>query len=242
MLGNRRFKASKEDYKNSKMSTTPLIDAILENNLEEVKRLLQSGVNIEETKGKYRTPLVVACKAGHFEIVKCLVESGAKFSPFGESVPMTDAFTICCIYKKYEILDYLLEKYDGNPELLNLIMYHCARFGPKYVQKLLDKGADKDGNIRKRWLMSFIRRDKAEEVKTLLMFDIDINSPLSGSRCTPLYCAIRSRSLKVIDLLLKLGAKPTKKENESINAIRVKHMLNNMEDFTLFCVITTKND
>lgn len=221
--------------------TTPLIEAVLGNNLEEVKRLLQSGVDIEETKGKYRTPIVAACKAGHFEIVKCLFEKGAKLFPFGGSVPMTDAFTICCIYKRYEILDYLLEKYDGNPELLNLIMYYCARFGPKYVQKLLDKGVDKDSEVRKRWLMSFIRRDKAEEVETLLKFLNGPNEPLTVTIDTPLFRAIRNKSLKVIDLLLKLGVVPNKKEKESINAIRTKHMLENMEDFTLFFVITTKD-
>ena len=73
-------RASSKDCLCSKYSkvteTTPLRDAVMEGNTDEVQRLLQLGASIEE---RYRnwTPLMTACERGHYIMALLLLERRA---------------------------------------------------------------------------------------------------------------------------------------------------------------------
>eukprot|EP00930_Biecheleria_cincta_P022129 TRINITY_DN16203_c0_g1_i1.p1 TRINITY_DN16203_c0_g1~~TRINITY_DN16203_c0_g1_i1.p1 ORF type:complete len:335 (-),score=68.85 TRINITY_DN16203_c0_g1_i1:113-1090(-) len=57
----------------------PLWTAIIENEVDEVQRLLQQGVSVE-TRYQNWTPLMAACERGHFSIALLLLEKGASTS------------------------------------------------------------------------------------------------------------------------------------------------------------------
>lgn len=57
----------------------PLWTAIIEEDVNEVQRLLQQGVNIE-LRHQNRTPLMAACERGHFWIAQLLLDKGADTS------------------------------------------------------------------------------------------------------------------------------------------------------------------
>ena len=54
-----------------------LLDAVRDANLEKVKILLKSKVNLNATDAREMTPLLLSCADNNLEIVKTLVEAGA---------------------------------------------------------------------------------------------------------------------------------------------------------------------
>jgi ankyrin repeat protein len=57
------------------MSNSELIDAVTKNDLDEVRRLLNNGADLNAGEGM--TALMYAAQGGHFEVAKLLVENGA---------------------------------------------------------------------------------------------------------------------------------------------------------------------
>jgi len=57
---------------------TPLIRAVMKNNLSVVRALLDSGAKVDPTQENHITPLEVAIEQGHTEMVRLLLEAGAE--------------------------------------------------------------------------------------------------------------------------------------------------------------------
>ncbi|MBI5960936.1 MAG: ankyrin repeat domain-containing protein [Chloroflexi bacterium] len=56
---------------------TALMQAVKSNNVEQVKKLIADGVNINEPDASRDIPLIMAAYKGHTEIVRLLLEAGA---------------------------------------------------------------------------------------------------------------------------------------------------------------------
>jgi len=68
-------------------ATTPLIEAVRNDNINSVNALIEKGVNVNEASfGDARGPLDWAVEAGHFDIVRLLVENGAKTQYYGSAL------------------------------------------------------------------------------------------------------------------------------------------------------------
>ena len=78
LLINKGANINEKDNGNEKR--TPLIWAIINNNIEIVKLLIDKGANINEkdNSNEKRTPLIWASVYGYTKIVKLLVEKGAE--------------------------------------------------------------------------------------------------------------------------------------------------------------------
>jgi uncharacterized protein len=59
---------------------TALMQAVNKNDVAQVKKLIQQGVNVSELDSNQDAPLVMAAYEGHTEIVKLLLEAGADVS------------------------------------------------------------------------------------------------------------------------------------------------------------------
>ena len=57
-----------------------LLNATSDDDLDEVKYLLQQGADVNETDGSGNTPLLRAASRGHLEIMRVLIENGANIN------------------------------------------------------------------------------------------------------------------------------------------------------------------
>jgi len=67
------------------INATPLHDAAKKGNLEEIKLLLQQGVDVNAKDKEGITPLYLAAGQGHLEVAKLLIKKGAKINIKNES-------------------------------------------------------------------------------------------------------------------------------------------------------------
>lgn len=119
-----------------------LMDAVRDDNLDEVKKLLEQGVPIDPAPGK-TTPLEHAMDQGHIRMCRLLISHGADVTRV-ESVDTTSQQS----YKLYR----LLLEHGADPQKL---LPAAVRFGDvRSVRILLDAGADvnvRDGE--EDWVM-----------------------------------------------------------------------------------------
>lgn len=159
----------------------PLFNAVLDNNLEEVKNLIARGesVNGKEKKSENITPLFLAVENGNAEIAETLLNFGAKINVRDENrqTPLMQ-------------LDD-----DASPELIRLLIKHGAKVNvadkegntplilaaenasAEVLQILIDHGADvnaqnKEGQTA---LMNAANEDDLEKVKILILAGADVN-------------------------------------------------------------------
>lgn len=186
-----------------------LHEAAKNGNLDETKRLLENGANIEAKSGIDNTPLHVASLKGHLELVKLLLENGANIEDEGFSM--------------YTPLQYASE--NGHLEVVKLLLEKGANIESKdesnftplqtalgnghleVVKLLLGNGA----NIEAKRMDGKTPLNKASEygelevVELLLENGANIESRDMRDR-TPLHNASSTGHIEVVKLLLKNGA------------------------------------
>ncbi len=99
------FLKSQSDIYNSGNSELHL--ACLNNNHEEIKRLIKNGANIESRNDMGQTPLHLACFALNKPAVVALVEAGADINAIDNNVD--NALHICAAFGDVEIARFLIE-------------------------------------------------------------------------------------------------------------------------------------
>jgi ankyrin repeat protein len=93
-------------------SAEPLNDAAKEGNLDEVKRLIEEGANIEVRDSSRSTPLYNALDQGNKDVMKFLILKGANVN-----VNCTEGYTP---------LHRATRLFGGDKELVNLLIYTSA--------------------------------------------------------------------------------------------------------------------
>ena len=164
-----------------------LLKAVEEGNFQEVKRLIESGADVNgrclhENLGN-ETALHVAAKSGSLEMVKYLVEHGAKVRREDYHGP-NSVLWLACARGNHVVVDYLLQHgaiEDLNARVLNSPLYTaCSRGHTAVVQTLLkynvdirkervlECGNDEIISILKQELKKSIKhREKIEILKTM---------------------------------------------------------------------------
>jgi len=116
LLADKMLKARQESDKN-KVMNQKLMAAVVNNDREAVKKLIAEGVDLEERApvlngfNDEHTPLLVACRDGHYEIVKELLKAGADVNvtePTFGAVPLHKA-----TYNGHADITALLVKQPG---------------------------------------------------------------------------------------------------------------------------------
>lgn len=125
------------------ISEESLIDAVEGGQLENVRYLLENGVNIECRDGDGRSMLVVAIQAGHHELCHFLLEQGASANQqdeFGNGL-----LHIAARQARAEIistlLEYGLEVDTVNREGVTPLVLALLRRDDKTMRELLEAGA-----------------------------------------------------------------------------------------------------
>lgn len=203
-----------------------LIDAILDENISEVKALMRSIVpNCVNTTESYRikvigknqfymhdprTPLVAAASVGNIEIGRLLLSAGAdiEFHAKGDETPLMAAAS----HGNFAFVKYMVRsgadiyrevRGDGTALLV------AARSGHvDIVEYLHREGAHISTNMRGEGtpLSVAARSGHLDVVKYLVSKGADINSYIQGEG-TPLIVAARSGHFNIVQYLISQGAK-----------------------------------
>jgi uncharacterized protein len=173
-----------------------LLDAAINGDTAEVKRLLDKGVSPNTKDGDGRTPLTEAAFRGHTEIVKLLIDHGSE------------------LFAKKKDGETPVSMAAGHKDTADLIkqelqLIDVARAGDdQAVKELLDKGAypsvkDVDGRTP---LTEAAWNNHAQTVRLLLEKGADPNGKKNDG-ATPLSIANGRGYKEIAELLKKAGAK-----------------------------------
>ena len=172
---------------------------------------------IEEEYEYTPTPLFEAAKNGHMDIVRLLLDKGAKpniSDDYGESPLKAAAFE-----GYIEVVKLLIDR-GADPNMIDdnrdSALHDAARMGHNdIIQLLLDIGANP--NISNRWgdkpLHNAARHGNFSIVQLLLNIGADPNIKNDDGE-TPLYEAFQNEHNNVEHLLLENGARPNKEYYE----------------------------
>ena len=202
-----------------------LFTAITKEDLEAVKKAIESGADVNAIGGYGRTPLFVAARNGNLGIVRLLLEHGADVNAANKygRTPLYVASQGDNLEVVKELLKHgadvnAADKYGSTP------LHIAASNGNlKVVRLLLEHGADVNAADKYGWtaLRSVVQNDynKLELIKTLLECE-NINVNITDENgLTPLYIAVRcdhkEASRLIIQHLVKKNAdKPDYLEGE----------------------------
>ncbi|MFK8029616.1 MAG: ankyrin repeat domain-containing protein [Gammaproteobacteria bacterium] len=196
---------------------TPLIQASAAGDIAEVQRLITNGADVNETRrvrkspAKYqRSALTTAAKAGHADIVKLLIDSGA---PVDRVVKGDATALIEALKENHEDVARLLisrsadvsltVRGDGSP----LIAAAMAN-NNDMIRLLLDEGADPNDWVRgdASVLYHAARKGNTEMVQLLIDAGVNVNQKMRGDG-NALIIATRKGHKDVIRLLMNAGAR-----------------------------------
>ncbi|KAG9965140.1 hypothetical protein KCU61_g2031, partial [Aureobasidium melanogenum] len=206
------------EAKNPEISRLALQFLSLQSNIEAIVQLLANGAHVDARDCLGTTPLMYAAAAGHSQIVKILLQSGAEPAAICNRgatalhracenvqtevvrrlVELPEDIAVNAFDERYEGRSALIWTIKATPEILRLLLTRKDLLvnGPMY-------------NTQKTTaLYRAASWGHAETVEMLLKHpDIEVNA-LTKSRDTALFAAVRYGHHEILELLLRYGADP----------------------------------
>ena len=174
---------------------------------DQVKMLIEAGMDVNAKGGKYGNALQVASYLGYRDIVRILLSMGADVNAQGGLYGT--ALQAASILERLDIAQLLLD--NGSDVNVRGGRFGCAlsaacRFGnEKIVQLLLDSGADANAHGKQKNPLQLASENGHENVvKMLLEKGADINA--HGKWGTALQLASENGRENVVKMLLEKGA------------------------------------
>ncbi|QFF99902.1 ankyrin repeat domain-containing protein [Psychrobacillus glaciei] len=123
---------NEEGEKHMKQQSGDLIQAVENNDLEEVHGIIQdTSYPINETNDKEETPLLIATHENYIEVAKRLIEAGADINQ--QDSIQDSAYLYAGAQGKTEILKYMIEHAEPNQNIVN-------RYGGNALIPAAEKG------------------------------------------------------------------------------------------------------
>ncbi|KAH0537558.1 hypothetical protein FGG08_005657 [Glutinoglossum americanum] len=180
--------------------------AVYHNSIESVEFLLDAGVDPNEKRDEFWSPLTTAIRDDHPEIISLLLSRGADPNLEGQGVPLVVAIGKPALLKQLIAGSADVSKCKG---LLELAVYHhCI----ESIQILLEAGAPIDEKRLDRYspLTTAIRDNHIDIISLLLSRGADLNSPGEG---LPITQAARFADPERLRIVLDAGADVNKQYN-----------------------------
>lgn len=211
-----------------------LFDAVSNNDIEQIKELLELGFDINQPTEDGYTALMNAAAEGHLGIVKLLVEAGANANIVtfdGEE----SALAMAALGNWYEIYEYLVPSTSAENKVRadKLALTTAAIDGePSTITFLIQQGANLDVQLQNEEgdgetaLIIASRFSNVQYVKALVEFGADLNVKDNLGRTALMKAAtfrnstesgirrIIEKKLKIVRLLVEAGADLSLKDSE----------------------------
>jgi ankyrin repeat protein len=191
-------------------SDVPLHRAIQKNDVDQVRKLIEEGADVNAKDSSDRIPLGYAAEKGNMEIVELLISSGADVNGKGhdDQVPFVWASEVGHL----DIAKLLiLEGTDANARDnggSTCLIWAAWKGRTELIQILLDAGADinakDDASVTA--LHDAVRGGHKETVELLITEGADVNIFSTRGGGTPLEIAIHNGGEEIAELLRKAGA------------------------------------
>ena len=122
-----------------KITQTPLMDAAVDGDVDEIKKLLSSGVDIDETNAAKHTALSLAVIKKNEEAAKMLIDAGAGLTMLYRDD--NNIFDLAIESKNENILLHLIEKSDTELLIENYLFTRATKenFSIDVLKKLYEK-------------------------------------------------------------------------------------------------------
>lgn len=198
-----------------------LFYAIKGKNLKIINLLLDHKININIKNHSDATPLLLAIITNHIEIVKLLLERGAKIDNSDNLSPIT-----CACFTHNLNLVRLLEEFGGSDKSSNShketpYLAAACTGAMDIVQHLLNKGnIDINEKTALGWnaLMLAVSRNKLEMAKYLISKNIDINA-VENTNTSALLIAAGEGHTDIVKYLLDHKANIKNRDKSGLNAL-----------------------
>ena len=179
------------------------------NKLELIKTLVNHGINLETKNIQSSTPILQVNSPDEVSIVKFLIEAGADLNVQGKFYGMNNLLDIW--YHNEEIFNMLLDR-NINLNMLLRESKHILNYaigdvineigrGITLFKRLVEKGADVNGNGYRSPLVSSIIKNDSEIMNYLLECGVDYH------KNNVLYWCIAYGRIEMLDFFLKKGVK-----------------------------------
>ena len=213
-----------ESGQESEHQTTPhlvqgkLISAAVQGNLEEVKRLLTQGAEINGTGRAGHTALIVASAQGHTAVVQYLLERGANINARGKN----DATALIAAARRWheEIVQLLL---DHGADVHARTRFHVTAL----LAALSGEGFLYDAELGvyepKQFVITHENLSSVQHLLTLLLnhgADVDVNVKNREGK-TALRLAVETGHAELVQTLLQHGAQVQGKAKDGQTALMV---------------------
>ncbi len=185
-------------FKSKISADYPINDAAFLGDLDNVKKLIRLGVEIDARGDLGYTALHQAVHQGHFNVVKFLMESGADASIKTELGKT--AFDLAKMVQRLDIYDFLCNYHINSKVVIlsELLSFYSRRY---FFNEIINLNSITEcGEFP---IHIAVKREKIEEVKCLINAGVNLNAKTDdGFEFTPLHYSIGRKDFEVMKLLL----------------------------------------
>ena len=190
-------------------SDQPLVEAVRQGQIDEARRLLESGADVSIRDSGGTTPLSAAVLDNNVEMARLLLEAGANVDSGGMLTPLESALIGGGnAASEGEMVRLLLDAgADVHADTVMLLWLAAGNQGAAPVLRLLlEAGADVDarGSFGRTALHETVRYREVESARRLLSVGASVDAPDDRGE-TPLFWA-KCDDIEAVRLLLEAGA------------------------------------
>lgn len=192
------------------------IIALEKRDLNSIRQLIASDIDVNQTRDDGKTALMFASRAGRADLVNALINAGAQVNLRNRNGGT--ALMYASTLDATQILKTLLH-HGASPDAQAVngwtpLMVACVKGNLEVIKLLLKSGGNVNVADIYGWtpLMRAVDRNRIEVVKLLLEIQpVDVNAA-NDQGITALHFAAEKGYLSIAQLLVKSGADPNKKD------------------------------
>lgn len=218
-----------------------LLNAILNNELQEVKNLIGKGVELNDEESPF---LLIAAMMNSQEIVAALIQAGADIN--SKSGDGTNVLAMAVLMGHTKIVNQLISlgatptaslDHENSQSILSLLPFMFNKDEDKYLETLqifLLVGANPNeafGEGKWTLLMDAASQGYKQAVELLIQAKVNVNAKTTNG-ITPCLCAQENGHLEIVKLLKKAGANCLK-SNSKIQKNTTDNSKTNLKEIIL---------